>query len=336
MIRPSNPKKQNLRALTRFFPRLWGLNDVVTGRVVDHGRAQFLFPSHEALNLILRRGPWSFNEWMVTMEPWNPNISDQCPSSINFWVQIRDIPLQFLSSQMVSFIGETLGPVVEVDEIGSGGSSISGRLCIRWPLSQPLVFERPFQFGHKSATVSFRYEKLRNYCFRCHSLQHDIDECEVPEEDAAMGHQEPDIDHDNSPIRPLALQHNLSVTPSLQASPITAIASSGHLLAFPSSLKDPIDMQTATVMIDGRQIPVAELRSFYHTYTACADPTEAEARRRRMLLSLEHTRNAIIQEVTRPLGPNSYPNKKRRTDQATSSNTTDIRGAAGPVPPPVP
>lgn len=44
LIRPANPRKQNLRALTRFFPRLWGLDNVVTGRVVDHGRTQFLFP----------------------------------------------------------------------------------------------------------------------------------------------------------------------------------------------------------------------------------------------------------------------------------------------------
>lgn len=61
-------------------------------------------------------------------------------------------------------------------------------------------------------------------------------------------------------------------------------------------------MESTSVLIDGRLIPISELRSFYHSYTAIADPTEAEARRRCMLLSIEHTGNAIIHEITRPLG----------------------------------
>lgn len=36
LIRPSNPRMQNLCTLTRFFPRLWGLDNVVLGRVVDY------------------------------------------------------------------------------------------------------------------------------------------------------------------------------------------------------------------------------------------------------------------------------------------------------------
>lgn len=66
---------------------------------------------------------------------------------------------------MVNFIAETLGHVIEIDEARSGGSAISGRICIRWPLHQPLVFECSFQFGHEYAMITFRFEKLRNYCF---------------------------------------------------------------------------------------------------------------------------------------------------------------------------
>lgn len=153
LIRPANPRKQNLRTITWFFPRLWCLDNVVSGRVVDHGRAQFLFPSNEALQLVLPRGPWSFNEWMVTMEPWVLNISDQNATTIDFWVQIRDIPSQFLSLQMVNYIAETFGHVIETDEARFGGISISGRVCIRWPLHQPLNFQRPFKFGHEFATI---------------------------------------------------------------------------------------------------------------------------------------------------------------------------------------
>lgn len=73
LIRPANPRRQNLRALIRFFPRLGGMDNLATCRVVDHGHAQFLFPSTEALQVVLRHGPWSFSEWMVAMVPWSPN-----------------------------------------------------------------------------------------------------------------------------------------------------------------------------------------------------------------------------------------------------------------------
>ncbi|KAL1218825.1 hypothetical protein V5N11_033097 [Cardamine amara subsp. amara] len=159
---------------------------------------------------------------MVAMEPWHPNISNQSPMTLDFWVQIRDIPLQFLSLQMVNFIAESLGQVVETDE-----------------------------FGHESATVIFCYEKLRNHCFHYHYLQHDEDECEVPEEDAAMGHQDPEPeDHDinQDMLAPLHLHNDAR---SIQATPINVIAPASHLLALPTILREPINMTSTTVIIDG-------------------------------------------------------------------------------------
>ncbi|KAL1224631.1 hypothetical protein V5N11_000960 [Cardamine amara subsp. amara] len=197
LVRPVNPRRQNIRALARFFPRLWGMDDIVTGWVVEHGRAQFLFPSNEAMNLVLKRGPWSFNQWMVAMDPWHLNVPNENPIMINLWVQIRDIPLQYLSVQMVNYIAETLGIVtVRATEATLGGNNEFGRVCIYWPLYQSLVFERNFLFGLDSATVTFHYKRLRNHCFRCKSLQHDVADCEIPEEEAANGHQDPEPEDD--------------------------------------------------------------------------------------------------------------------------------------------
>lgn len=251
LIRPANPRRQNLRVLTRFFPRLWGMDDVVTGRVVDHGRVQFLFPSQEALQLVLRRGPWSFNQWMVAMEAWNPTISNESPSSIDFWVQIRDIPLQFLSNDMVRFIAESLGPVVGIDVAALGENSIYGRVCIRWPLDRALIFTRHYQFGTESADVQFRYEKLQNHCFRCHSLQHDIDECEVPEEDAAQEHQDPDQDSDPEMLTPLDLSSNPATRSQGQNQfQLQDTGLQRSILALPSTSHQDTERNRATVFLD--------------------------------------------------------------------------------------
>ncbi|KFK26780.1 hypothetical protein AALP_AA8G292600 [Arabis alpina] len=70
IVRPANPRRQNLRPMIRFLPRLWGMDDSVHGRIVVNNRAQFIFPSREAMDLVIRRGPWSFNEWMIASGIW--------------------------------------------------------------------------------------------------------------------------------------------------------------------------------------------------------------------------------------------------------------------------
>lgn len=239
---------------------------------------------------------------------------------------------------MVQFIAESLGHVVETDQAPLDGNAVFARVCICWPLERPLISMREFQFGHESTTFSFRYEKLRNHCFRCHSLQHDIDEFEVPEVEAALGHQDPEEDDNNGhDAMPTDLVNNFSEQTAIQASPTNTIAPSGHLLALPSTLREQLNLQTASVLMDGRQILVSDLRNFYHSYTAVADPSEAKARKRILLLALEHTGNTIIHEVIRPIGSDPYySNKRRRTaaSEASSSTSNSSGGAAGPVPPP--
>lgn len=119
-----------------------------------------------------------------------------------------------------------------------------------------LEFECQFQFGNESVNVTFHYERLRNYCYHCHSLQHDIDECEVPEEETAMGHQPPDEDEDTN--------HNIMAPiNSLQAVP-NAIPAPPPQLALLGP-HDHLNMETTTIFIDGHHMLVSELRNFYHT-----------------------------------------------------------------------
>lgn len=104
ITRPINPRRQNLRAMMLAFPRLWGFSDEVTGRLLQNQQVQFIFTSEEAMLSVLRRGPWSFNEWMCSIQRWHPNHTDDELKFIPFWVQVRGIPLQFLTQRMVIHI----------------------------------------------------------------------------------------------------------------------------------------------------------------------------------------------------------------------------------------
>jgi len=97
IVKPTNPRKQNLRAMLSTMPRLWGVGDEVTGRILENRKVQFLFQSEESMLSVLRRGPWSFNNWMCVVQKWTPLHSDEDLKRIPFWVQIRGIPLNFLT-----------------------------------------------------------------------------------------------------------------------------------------------------------------------------------------------------------------------------------------------
>ena len=191
IVKPVNPRRQNLRAMAGALPRLWGVGEGVNSRILENRKIQFLFQSDESMASVLRRGPWSFNVWMCVVQKWNPNHSDQDLQRIPFWIQIRGIPLHFLTERMVTSIGGRLGHFLETDFGGDGTALVDYvRVRILWNIEDPLRFQRLFQFGDEACVLKFRYEKFRNFCSKCGLISHEANDCPLsvpvpppPEED---------------------------------------------------------------------------------------------------------------------------------------------------------
>lgn len=97
------------------------------------------------MSSILRRGPWSFNDWMCVLGQWNPNQMDEDPKHIPFWVQIRGISLCFLTQRMITFIGEQLGHFIETDFDEDNAIMIDYvRVRLLRNVDTPLCFQRQF------------------------------------------------------------------------------------------------------------------------------------------------------------------------------------------------
>lgn len=176
--KPVNPRKQNLRAMLSALPRLWGVADEVAGRVIEHNRIQFLFPSEESLLSVLRRGPWSFNEWMVSLQRWFPNQVEDDLEYMTFWIQVRGIPPQYLTQRVVTRIGHVLGQFIETDFTAEGTHNVEYvRIRLLWNIHNPLRFQRMFRFGDHTAVLKIRYEKLRGFCNLCGLMSHDATDC---------------------------------------------------------------------------------------------------------------------------------------------------------------
>ncbi|RID58207.1 hypothetical protein BRARA_F01517 [Brassica rapa] len=185
MGRPTILRKQNLRGLMTALPRMWGLTGVVSGRIVDKKKFQFVFPSEDLLMSVLRRGPWAFNERMLVMQRWIPGMEDTMLNSIPLWVQIRGIPLEFLMEPVIRNIGDRMGEVITVDfNPESSGDVEFARVQLNWNINHPLRFQKNFQFSPGVNTLlKFRYERLRGFCDVCGVITHDSGDCVPTEED---------------------------------------------------------------------------------------------------------------------------------------------------------
>lgn len=160
MGRPLMPKKQNLRQIVAALPRSWGLVGFVRGRIVEQRKFQFIFPSEESLETVLRRGPWSFADRMISLQRWSLDFNSFSLNFIPFWIQIRGIPLQFLNLGVIDSIANSLGDKMEVDFDESAVNRIQFvRVRINWNVLHPLRFQRNYQFTPGVNTVlCFFYE----------------------------------------------------------------------------------------------------------------------------------------------------------------------------------
>jgi hypothetical protein len=99
-------------------------------------------------------------------------------SSTPIWIQIHDMPLGCMNRVVGGQIGSSLGEVEDVavaeDDVGWGRYL---RIRVAINLYHPLERGRTLLISGKSCWVSFKYEKLPIFCFRCGCIIHGPNGC---------------------------------------------------------------------------------------------------------------------------------------------------------------
>ncbi|KAL0877893.1 hypothetical protein Bca101_027599 [Brassica carinata] len=213
MGRPTILRKQNLRAMMTSLPRTWGLTEVVLRRIVEKKKFWFVFPSEDLLQSVLSRGPWAYNDRMLIITRWNPALGDAQLNHIPLWVQIRGIPLEFLTSDMIKYIGDRIGEVLLVDfKPEMVGDVDFVRVQLNWDVSLPLRFQRNFQFYPGLNTLlKFRSERLCGFCEDCGMMTHDSGECLPAIEDHQDESNHDDDQHDGDDQGNIAQPDNVGM-----------------------------------------------------------------------------------------------------------------------------
>ena len=163
---PVMPRRQNLCAIIIAMPRTWGLEGIVRGRTTEGRRFQFVFPSEEAMETVLRRGPWAYAERMLVLQRWTPLMDMDLLNYIPFWIQIRGIPLHYTNREVIVNIARAMGQqYIQMEYKEENGGRLEFiRIRLNWNINHPLKFQRNFQFTPGVNTLlRFQYERLRGF-----------------------------------------------------------------------------------------------------------------------------------------------------------------------------
>jgi len=119
--------------------------------------------------------PWAYDRTLLILNDFDGRLA---PSQMEFsvspiWVQIHNMPLGCMNREVGFQIGSTLGKVEDVavveDDVGWGRYV---RVKVAINLYQPLERGRTLPVFGNSCWVSFKYEKLPVFCFRCGRIIH--------------------------------------------------------------------------------------------------------------------------------------------------------------------
>ena len=171
-----NPAEQQMKALFTNLPKIWKLEERVTGMDLGFGKFQFDFKTEEELEGVLKQQPFHFDYWMLALAKWQPKQSKAFPSEIMFWVRVIGLPLEFRTVPTFESIGGALGRTVAVD-------LDQNRVQVVIDAFKELCFETSIDFKggefyeEEEVAVSLCYEKLFGYCKLCACLCHKEEVC---------------------------------------------------------------------------------------------------------------------------------------------------------------
>ncbi|XP_031101918.1 uncharacterized protein LOC116005821 [Ipomoea triloba] len=136
----------------------------------------FQFPHRRDMQRVIDEGPWSFENNTLVCKLVPPSVRPEAVvlDSIDYWVQIHDLPTMFTSAEFIEQIGNYVGVFKFADPNNFGGTWRSFiRVRISLHLSEPL--KRRMKLRMRDGTfqwILFKYERLTTFCFCCGLIGH--------------------------------------------------------------------------------------------------------------------------------------------------------------------
>lgn len=129
---------------------------------------------------ILESGPWNVDNRLFNVIPWSRDlaIEEVDFSGIKFWIQIHNVPLGVMTEGTARNIARKVGEVLDVeDPIKLSRTFLRVRVKIDGRKLLYSGFYEP-KSGPNRRRISIKYERLREYCYRCGRIGHTLQFCQ--------------------------------------------------------------------------------------------------------------------------------------------------------------
>ncbi|XP_042962402.1 uncharacterized protein LOC122296666 [Carya illinoinensis] len=168
-------KNVNSEAFRVTMSQIWRLEGWV--RFKELGDQSFLIEFQKMMDKekVLGGRTWFFDRCLLAIQEVDET------QSINalqfryepFWVQLHNLPLVTVTETFGEEFAASIGPVIRV-EAGSDGRAWGRCLRVRVAvdLHKPLMRGKWLGVDGKQHWISFKYERLQNFCFQCDTLSH--------------------------------------------------------------------------------------------------------------------------------------------------------------------
>jgi hypothetical protein len=180
-----SPKPINSQSVKETLQHAWKFALPISFAVVGHHKYLFGISNQAHVQAILDQGPWNVRGSLLLLKPWSPDLAlDEVNLSLcSFWVQVHGLPGQNMAAVNAVIIAQRLGKILAVDHHDTKGLICQPFLRFRVELdaTQPLLpgFHLP-RSGNEPLWISFRYERLGDYCTLCGLIGHKRNQCNQP------------------------------------------------------------------------------------------------------------------------------------------------------------
>lgn len=161
----------------------------------------FRFEDGEDRNLILTDGPWSVMNNLLVLQPLQDGVvmNELDFSSCPFWIQIHGLPCEKMTRTNAELIGKRFGILLGVEGASEGLLLNRSFLRVRVEVNLKEPLPGGFWLRRRNNTgrdfwISYKHERLPDYCYACGRLGHENRECKfVTREEGSQSGYGPEL-----------------------------------------------------------------------------------------------------------------------------------------------
>ncbi|KAF5477665.1 hypothetical protein F2P56_004284, partial [Juglans regia] len=170
----------NREAFKSTMSKIWKCDSWLQFSEVGTNKYLIEFQSKKDLDRVINGRPWSFDRWLLCIQPFNGSMSinEVSFSKEEFWIQAYNLPFDYMNQEVGIQIGNSLGRFIKVhvDERGIGWGKFL-RIRVELDITKTLLRGLFINVDGKKTWVYFKYERLPSLCFKCGVIRHVKNSC---------------------------------------------------------------------------------------------------------------------------------------------------------------